>query len=673
MTDFSGPRVSMDSEGLHVVSEEVAEKLARKNISPSLVSSLEQCPAKWLGESFVVRELVEEEPDNAARRGTLFHKVMEVFFALPPEERTKTKIKDIVEEVFAEDEFKDLSELPEVVTWLRDAINGYYSMKAQPEKVQVATIPDEKGEQVSGLEVFVKGKIGDTKRETLGFIDRLVKDTRPGVPEGSVVVEDWKGLALDTLIPTPNGFTTMEKIKVGDYALSSLGAPTKVMKKSQVHNRPCYEISLSSKETVVCDNEHLWAVVYRMKSSSKFVEETLTADELYELFNDSDLVKIHISNPEALNLPEVDLPIDPYILGAWLGDGHNRGGYISCGGSDRDAMEKILSGLWPTVKWHQDSRNSNGDFSFPAQKGKNLSALLKDEGLLYNKHIPEKYLFASHEQRLALLQGLMDTDGTWSKSRNRAVFGGINKQLVADVRQLVASFGVNASWNEIYKTLPWKDNETYGPIYTMEFATFSFNPFRLPRKRMLAETYDDTLKTKRQSSLRYIEAVTPIPSVPTQCIGVDSEDSLYQFGKLFTLTHNTGAKVKRWNPKTKGDEGRGEARQQVIYKELLQQRGINVTGARLIFPVAREVVNINLNDEKFLNQCVTDIEEADAKLDIFIERNTFEYKPSFLCSWCSLAKICPAAQIKPYKKMQDAYAKQPGPEVLLGDGGFELN
>lgn len=325
MGDVSEKLVIMDEEGLHIKSPEIVEKLEKKKISASMITGLlgsSSCAARWLADTFVIREIIEEEPDNAARRGSLFHKVMEDLFALAPEERTKAKVSELAKQTIQSDEFVDMSRNKDVLMWLRDAIKGYYDMGADPTKVQIAEITmDEKRGPEKGLEVFVRGKIGNAKRDTLGFIDRLSISAKDG---SSLIVEDYK----------------------------------------------------------------------------------------------------------------------------------------------------------------------------------------------------------------------------------------------------------------------------------------------------------------------------------------------------------SGAKIKQWKSHTKSDEGWAEQRQQLIYKILLEQKGFNVSGARLIYPVAKGIVNVDVNDQKLLDKVVADVEETDKALDIMIENNTFEYKPSFLCAWCKISSICMKADIKPYPKMQEAFQNQPPSEVLLK--GIEL-
>lgn len=702
--------ITLDKEGAHVVSQAIADKLAKKNLSPSTVSGLEGCTARWLADSFVVGELVESPPDNAARRGNLFHSTMENLFALPKEERTKDAMKRAVTETLQHPDYVDLSRNRDVVTWLRDAVNGYYNMGGDPTKVDIAKITrkqtNKAGEEYEktedGIEIFVKGNLAGASRPTLGFVDQIIID--PTRDDGSVIVQDWKGLALDTLIPTPSGWRTMGELKRGDEVLGSKGTPVRVLNKSSVHNRPCYEIELNTSERVVCDNVHLWEVSYSNKHRSKDKTVVVNTETLAALYTDKDNFAFKISNPGSMEGKIIDFAIDPYLLGYWLGDGTSKSGSITVSDTDKEEVEAYLRDAWPSLITLKGVRSNTWDFRFPKplaglcrgglhpnnsdnnrckkcdlagvllreSTNVSLSSLLSQENVLNDKHIPESYFFASVDQRLRLLQGLMDSDGTWNRAHKHPVFGVINERLASDTASLVASFGVTPYLgSNATKKLSWKNDELYGKsFYSLEFSTFSLNPFRLERKRALADSYEATSKTIFRSTRKYISAIVEVPSVPTQCIEVDADDSLYQFGKHFTLTHNSGAKIKRWKSHTKSNDGYNEQRQQIIYSELLRQDGIKVSGARLIFPVARGVVNVELGDEALRERALADVERADKTLDALIETNTFEYKPDFLCHWCPLAKVCPQAGgsqgqfPKPYDKTMAAYESQPEIEVL---------
>lgn len=313
--------VSMSERGVHIEDPKIFKKMDKLSLSPSTVAAMEQCPAKWVFEKYAKKEIVPDEDDTPARRGNVFHDIMEEFFMLKPEDRTPAALTEITKSMITKKypEFKSNSE---VINWTKDAIQGYYKMGGKPKKVRVAEVPKHKNHSdspdvmIPGLEIFVKGKLGNATRETLGFIDQVIEDPKE---EGAVIVSDWK----------------------------------------------------------------------------------------------------------------------------------------------------------------------------------------------------------------------------------------------------------------------------------------------------------------------------------------------------------SGAKFKEFKKTTKSNDGFNEVRQQIIYSMLMEQQGVNVSSARLIYPVARKVVNVDIYDEEIRLRIIDSIEKADAKLDEYIEANTFEYGPSFLCSWCPLVNICGAADKKPFKKAVDARKKQPTPEELL--------
>lgn len=162
-----------------------------------------------------------------------------------------------------------------------------------------------------------------------------------------------------------------------------------------------------------------------------------------------------------------------------------------------------------------------------------------------------------------------------------------------------------------------------------------------------------------RDTLGYVDMITDDPNTAKQ--GRES---------VVITDWKSGAKSKVWKKHTKSSEGLAEQRQQIIYTKILRNQGIDVSAARLVYPVAKTVVNVDMEDEELFKRVDENVKETDEMLDTLQETNEFEYTPSFLCAWCPLAKICPKAQIKPYAKMQDAFAKQPEYSEL--EKGIEL-
>lgn len=337
----------------------------------------------------------------------------------------------------------------------------------------------------------------------------LVTSPDPGVIE----YIDYKGLALDTKIPTPNGWTTMGEIKVGDSVFDANGKQCKVVGKSNIKNLNCYKIHFDDKSTVTCDEEHLWVL---MSGDVVNVKDLKHKD------------KIALTKP--LDLEDADLPIDPYLLGLWLADGRNRTGEISK--PDNFIFEEILKRGY-SIGADISCRN-NGCQSRTVY---DLVGKLKSLNLLHNKHIPIIYLRASYKQRLDLLRGLMDGDGSVNELRKSCVFSNCNKKLSEDVKELALTLGQRAH------LCPIKANG-FGKIvdaFHVSFRPIGINPFLLPRK---AEKIKPEWGSG-DSNRRLIKNIEQIESIETQCIKVDSETSTFLCTENMIPTHNTGAR-KNW-------------------------------------------------------------------------------------------------------------------------------
>ncbi len=237
---------------------------------------------------------------------------------------------------------------------------------------------------------------------------------------------------------------------------------------------------------------------------------------------------IRVSEP--LEGATVDLPVPPYTLGAWLGDGSASGGGFT--GVDPEIIDAIVADGFEVT--HSKTLRQ-------AHYITGLVGGLRTLGVLNNKHIPTPYLRASVEQRLAVLQGLMDTDGTIG------VGGGCelalcDERLATDALELVRSLGIKASMTSgpaaITEPDPQRPGRTRrrltGTRYRIKFTTDQ-PVFRLPRKA--ARLPQRLRETHRWL---YITSVEPVAPVPGRCLTVDSRDSTYLAGG-FVPTHNTMA------------------------------------------------------------------------------------------------------------------------------------
>jgi replicative DNA helicase len=422
----------------------------------------------------------------------------------------------------------------------------------------------------------------------------IVIAARPGV---------GKALALDTPIATPTGWTTMGEIAVGDRVLGSDGRPTTVVAATDVlTDRPCYEVHFSDGSVIVADAQHLWLTETRASRrsaqqarssyngcrSQQTFAAVRTTEEIARTVRcaTKDARLNHsVTNAEPLQLPEAELPLPPYALGVWLGDGTSAEAqftsadseiavYIEAEGliAEPTSADRRYSLRLPRVEVAARPcpmcgelfvprtsqmqtcggrlRASGGvgdDATCPDCGGPSsgmaqcqacrddhgtVKALLRSLGVLGDKHIPTAYLRASIAQRRALLAGLLDTDGTVAPS-GVVQFAVTSRRLAEDARELIASLGHRVRMSA--KRVRGRSEES-STCFTLTFSTDD-EVFRLERKKLLHKERGARTFTARGA--RFITDVRSIASVPVRCIQVAAADSLFLAGRSFIPTHNS--------------------------------------------------------------------------------------------------------------------------------------
>lgn len=286
---------------------------------------------------------------------------------------------------------------------------------------------------------------------------------------------------------------------------------------------------------------------HNLRASDAPLESVLTTREMFEnpfyQERSHDAANYAIRLAAAIQLPHAKVPLDPYVLGAWLGDGTTRSGNITSGAvesctdietglSDQAHMIEQLraAGLRPVLSEHQSMVILTSG----------LPALLREAGVLGNKHIPARYLRSSYEQRLALLQGLLDTDGSIADD------GGIefcvtHRRLAHDTLELIRSLGIRASIRSGPAVMVQRDpvtgekiRTTTGTRYRIKLTTMA-PVFRLPRK---ARKIDPRSSVRRD--WLYVTKIEKSEPEPVRCLMVDSPDHLY-LTDGFVPTHNSVA------------------------------------------------------------------------------------------------------------------------------------
>lgn len=347
--------------------------------------------------------------------------------------------------------------------------------------------------------------------------------------------KNGKQLALDTPIPTPQGFTNMGDLKVGDTVFDENGIPCHVVAKSPVDDtEQAYKLTFKDGTSIIAGERHLWNCQYIY---GKRKDVLWTTGEIYRRtseyrrrFSDrpqskrDSLIRIPVCG--VLQTEAAVLPINPYLYGYWLGNGNVTKPEITVRTED---VEDIISNI--PYKVHNRYPQKCGGSEII--KYNELKAVLLDS--FREKKIRPEYLRASAEQRWALLQGLMDSDGCISERKGQSVYVTTLRELALSVRELLWSLGIkNAVKCEPSTRHGWPTGEI---LYIVRFTTFDDQPTsRLKRKNTRTQA---RLKETR-SCFHYLLDIQPMDHpVKMQCIQVDSPSHQYLAGPSFVPTHNS--------------------------------------------------------------------------------------------------------------------------------------
>lgn len=376
-----------------------------------------------------------------------------------------------------------------------------------------------------------------------GTLDMIVKI------DGVTYLADLKGLPLDTKIPTPSGWTTMRDVREGDTVFGVSGKPCRVVAKSGVHHKPCLELVFDNGETVVCDEDHKWLVYTGQSNVMK--PQVLTAREMKNrgIRGSSGQRDLRVPVARPIEMPEAELPLDPYVLGVWLGDGTATKAEITINNTNKSGIRaEIERRGWETDhrvylsdegKSEQSVRLIIGTQEHENPTPAPFKRILRELGVWGNKHIPAAYMRASYSQRLDLLRGLMDTDGGFNVARNGEAFIATTDRSVAlQYRELIASLGNRPYLYENQVSWTHKGDKKWTTAYTVKFRPLWDNPF-------LTRDYPYPLASPTSApSRRLVVDIREAEQVPTMCIEVDSPDHTYLFGETFIPTHNTSRAVQ---------------------------------------------------------------------------------------------------------------------------------
>ena len=349
---------------------------------------------------------------------------------------------------------------------------------------------------------------------------------------------------------------TIGALKIGDKIFDETGKLTEVIHLNPVIFEDVYEVEFEDGEIIECNMEHLWSVYDRnfLKRKEEKITCLRNTGFLYDNFkhvysNNPNKIeyRFHIPCNAPIEYANIQyLSIDPYTLGYWLGDGSQNKNMITIGEEDLEDVSSILKEKGNILKIKKDNdRNTYSvylnqesmlqELGMNRQKAKSNSFLTKISklGLYKNKHIPKEYMFAPVKDRLALLQGIMDSDGHCDKDGHCEISQAeYHLDLLKDISKLLSSLGIK---NNIHEKKAICNGKEFN-AYRISFRTDKRMPcFRMQRKYdRLPDILEGVTKTKAVVDVRKTNKKKAM-----RCITVSNDTGLFLCGNNHTVTHNS--------------------------------------------------------------------------------------------------------------------------------------
>lgn len=374
-------------------------------------------------------------------------------------------------------------------------------------------VGDDEGQGVHPLD-GIEEVLSDDYRVTIPTgIGKLDEKLEGGLGKGELGViigpsSFGKSLTLDTLICCPTGFYAMRDIHLGNYVIGRNGKPTKVVGVFPQGERPVYKMSFSDGTSCLCDEEHLWSVNLLYENVSheedwevKTLKEIMDAG-LHINVNGEDKYRFKVPMPSPVSYEERLVSLSPYDMGACIGIGDSikKEGDKVIISRDKDGYSIVLKDLLAECFLEYYPESMTKDCSF----------------------IPTDYLYNSLENRIKLLNGLMDSVGSCTEDGS-CFYKTKFKKFAEDVRELVLSLGGFAFI---------KGDEDNGYEISFSLCDSSIPIFTLPPKQ------EEVKYMVGLEANRYIEDIEYVGMKECQCIKVEAEDGLFLV-EDYIVTHNT--------------------------------------------------------------------------------------------------------------------------------------
>lgn len=331
-----------------------------------------------------------------------------------------------------------------------------------------------------------------------------------------------KGHPLDEPVLTPTGWRSVGDLEVGDLVIGYDGLPTEVTGVFDRGELPTYRVSFHDGASTRVDGEHLWKFSYRAAGKEWAAVQTTAELMANKRLNPKYIPMVRVSGAEA------DLPVDPYLLGALIADGALSGSGTSWAKNEQTVIDEVHRAVYRMPGCRiSETRIDSSPVRHWTIAG--LTPALRELGLKVHstkKFIPDRYFHSSVDQRLALINGLFDGDGSVRRGRGTARYASRSERLIDDVLRLLWSLGVGATKTRVSDR---RGHYWYAQVHG------EFNPFRASEWRT---EVTGTARVLRRS----FKSIEYIGDYQIRCIKVAAEDSLY-VTKDYIVTHNTATSI----------------------------------------------------------------------------------------------------------------------------------
>jgi replicative DNA helicase len=381
-------------------------------------------------------------------------------------------------------------------------------------------------------------------------IDNLLKGGMAKGEIGVILAPTGVGKAQPITEPvlTPNGWTEMGKLSLGDKIMGSDGKEQYVIGLYPQGQRPICKVEFTDNTFVYCDEEHLWNVntlnmrTRKIRNKGKNIYKpnldyiTMKTSDMVNDIKKRGRFNYRLPIVQPVEFEHKDVPIDAYLLGLLLGDGCLTTINANISTKDDEIYDNI-SELFEHTAFTEYERSDTKQkikvIRFKSDISKRLKTLNLFGKKSDEKFIPKEYIFNSKNIRISLLQGLMDTDGYISKNGCVQITT-TSKQLSDDIKEIVLSLGGTVRIKS--KQPHYKKNDIKIECKTAYIVTISFanniKPFRLKRKLVRYKERTKYIEQKYIKSIKYSHDEEAI------CIKVSNSDELY-VTRDYVLTHNT--------------------------------------------------------------------------------------------------------------------------------------